>query len=132
MRYATLILIALLVLLAIAQPGRGQTIPPSIYLPLIAIPAPFTVTPTATLGPISTITATSTTTPTPTSTPTRTPTATATIQLSYICDRDAYNCSDFSTQAAAQAVYDYCVNLGFGDIHRLDSNNDGEACESLP
>ncbi|MGE3487903.1 MAG: excalibur calcium-binding domain-containing protein [Nitrospira sp.] len=50
----------------------------------------------------------------------------------YICDHDAYNCSDFNTQGEAQAVYDYCAVLGFGDIHKLDSNNDGEACESLP
>ncbi|GAG83978.1 unnamed protein product, partial [marine sediment metagenome] len=43
-----------------------------------------------------------------------------------------YNCSDFSTQAAAQACYDYCISQGAGDIHDLDRDNDGIACESLP
>ena len=46
----------------------------------------------------------------------------------YICDRNAYNCADFSTQAEAQAVLDACGS----DIHRLDRDNDGKACESLP
>lgn len=41
-------------------------------------------------------------------------------------DRD---CSDFSTQAAAQTFYN---NAGPGDPHRLDSDGDGRACESLP
>lgn len=48
------------------------------------------------------------------------------------CYADLYNCSDFSTQAQAQACHDHCVNEGMGDIHRLDQDNDGEACESLP
>jgi endonuclease YncB( thermonuclease family) len=49
------------------------------------------------------------------------------------CSGDIYNCSDFSTRAAAQACYDYCVSVGRGDIHGLDGNdNDGLACESLP
>ena len=115
----------LLVLLATAQPGVGQTIPGTLYLPIAINPPALTATPTPT----------ATTTPQPTivSTPTSAPTATATLQLLYICDHDAYNCSDFNTQAAAQAVYNYCVSLGFGDIHRLGgNNNNGLACESLP
>jgi endonuclease YncB( thermonuclease family) len=40
------------------------------------------------------------------------------------------DCSDFDTQAEAQAFYD---NAGPGDPHRLDGDdNDGRACESLP
>lgn len=39
-----------------------------------------------------------------------------------------YNCSDFSTQAEAQKVLDTSP----GDPYRLDSNQDGQACESLP
>lgn len=34
----------------------------------------------------------------------------------YVCSRDAYNCSDFGTHAAAQAAYEAC----------------GGACEGLP
>ncbi|MBK1669635.1 hypothetical protein CKO28_16475 [Rhodovibrio sodomensis] len=41
-------------------------------------------------------------------------------------DRD---CSDFATQAAAQAFY---RQAGPGDPHRLDGDGDGRACESLP
>jgi hypothetical protein len=48
------------------------------------------------------------------------------------CSGDTYNCSDFSTHAQAQACYDYCKSLGRGDIHRLDRDNNGIACESLP
>lgn len=48
------------------------------------------------------------------------------------CSGDLYNCSDFSRQYKAQACYNYCVAQGRGDIHRLDSNGDGQACESLP
>jgi hypothetical protein len=48
------------------------------------------------------------------------------------CTGNLYNCGDFGTQAAAQACYDWCVSLGAGDVHQLDSDGDGEACESLP
>lgn len=47
----------------------------------------------------------------------------------YVCSSNHYNCSDFTTQVQAQAVYDAC---GPGDIHKLDADADGEACESLP
>ncbi len=51
------------------------------------------------------------------------------------CSNDSYNCpgtsDDFSTRAEAQACYEYCISLGRGDIHRLDGDNDGIACESL-
>jgi hypothetical protein len=40
------------------------------------------------------------------------------------------NCSDFVTQA--QACFDYCVAQGAGDVHELDMDDDGVACESLP
>lgn len=50
---------------------------------------------------------------------------------SYNCAFDVYNCDDFATQAHAQAVYDYCFNKGIGDIHGLDGDGNGKACESL-
>lgn len=124
--------------------------PNTTYLPLIL--AQPTNTPTETLTPTATETATDTptitplptemATPTPTETntpePTATnipqPTATATVIPSgpCLCDSDRYNCSDFATHAAAQACFDYCVSLGKGDIHRLDRDGNGVACESLP
>lgn len=48
------------------------------------------------------------------------------------CSFDAYNCSDFATQSEAQSAFNYCADRGAGDIHRLDQNDDGVACESLP
>ncbi len=42
------------------------------------------------------------------------------------------DCEDFATQADAQACFDYCKSKDFGDIHGLDEDRDGIACESLP
>ncbi|MCR4327004.1 MAG: excalibur calcium-binding domain-containing protein [Nanoarchaeota archaeon] len=47
----------------------------------------------------------------------------------FVCDVDFYNCNNFTTRTKAQAVYNACLP---GDIHGLDNNGDGEACESLP
>src|SRR3972149_12031392 len=49
-------------------------------------------------------------------------------ETTYDCSSDVYNCGNFTTQAEAQAVFDYC---GPGDIHQLDADGNGEACESL-
>ena len=46
----------------------------------------------------------------------------------YNCESDIYNCGDFETQADAQKVLDYC---GPADIHRLDADGNGVACEGL-
>ncbi len=44
-----------------------------------------------------------------------------------------YNCSDFKTQPEAQSVYARCQTLGKNmDVFRLDGDNDGKVCESLP
>jgi len=45
------------------------------------------------------------------------------------CSGNIYNCSDFSSHAGAQACFDYCVQQGVGDIHKLDRDHDGLACE---
>ena len=44
------------------------------------------------------------------------------------CSGDTFNCGDFSTHSQAQACYNSCLP---GDIHRLDQDNDGIACEGL-
>lgn len=82
-----------------------------------------TFTPTQTGTPVATTTATSTQTPTATAT---------TVDGPCPCDADTLNCSDFSTQAEAQACFDHCMAITGTDVHRLDQNNDGVACESLP
>ena len=47
-----------------------------------------------------------------------------------ICSYNAYNCSDFSTHAEAQEVFEYCGGVN-NDIHVLDGDKDGVACEGL-
>jgi len=86
-----------------------------------------TVTPTVTDTPTITPTRPPTQTPRPTATPR--PPATPTPEIPECeCTGDLYDCEDFATQAAAQACYDRCRAPGYGDIHRLDWNDDGIAC----
>jgi len=48
------------------------------------------------------------------------------------CSGPDLDCKDFSSHNSAQSCHDYCVAQGFGDVFRLDGNdNDGLACESL-
>lgn len=49
----------------------------------------------------------------------------------YSCSSNLYNCTDFATHAKAQSVYESCGWAG-NDVHWLDSDKDGIACESLP
>ena len=104
---------------------------PSLHLPLVRnakAPPPLptsTATPTHTSTPRPTATPTCTPTPTKTATPTEQPEVCS-------CSGDIHNCSDFDTQAEAQACFDYCLaEVGY-DVHRLDADHDGVACESLP
>ncbi|MBX4197858.1 excalibur calcium-binding domain-containing protein [Candidatus Parcubacteria bacterium] len=60
-------------------------------------------------------------------TPTPTPTSGSS---QYMCEVDSYNCSDFTTQAEAQKVFDSCGGVS-NDIHRLDGDHDGRVCTSL-
>ena len=45
------------------------------------------------------------------------------------CSGDVYNCSSFSGSIQAQACFNYCRGQGRGDVHQLDRDNDGLACE---
>jgi len=51
--------------------------------------------------------------------------------IEYDCTYNRYNCEDFPTHADAQTIYQYCISEGKGDIHRLDRDVDGLACEGL-
>lgn len=64
-------------------------------------------------------------------TPTVMPTPTR-ADVCYCSDGDIYNCSDFSGHAQAQVCYDSCMSGGRGDVHKLDRDKDGIACETLP
>lgn len=44
---------------------------------------------------------------------------------------DTKNCTDFNNQREAQAWFNYYYPY-YGDVAKLDGNNDGRACESLP
>lgn len=49
----------------------------------------------------------------------------------YVCNKNTYNCSDFTTHSEAQAVFLACGGAA-NDVHRLDiGDKDGLACESL-
>jgi VCBS repeat-containing protein len=48
------------------------------------------------------------------------------------CTGPDLDCADFSTQNQAQACFEHCKSLGYGDVYRLDGDNDGKACEALP
>jgi micrococcal nuclease len=48
------------------------------------------------------------------------------------CGSNTYNCDDFATHAEAQACYQHCLDTAGYDVHRLDGDNDGSACEALP
>lgn len=134
-----------------ATVGDQPSVANRVYLPSLNV-APSVVpietstpTPTATdvqAGPTATHTPTHTPTPTATEvqadptatfTPTVTPTATDDQPSGPCsCSSNIYNCSDFGTQSSAQACFNYCVSQGRGDVHGLDADDDGIACESLP
>ncbi|MDB5194673.1 MAG: hypothetical protein JWN50_687 [Parcubacteria group bacterium] len=48
----------------------------------------------------------------------------------YHCSLNYYNCSDLTSQAEAQKVFEACGGA-INDIHKLDADHDGIACESL-
>ncbi len=142
--------------------GSGNPTPPAPTIDLVAVQLtalaeawlPYTQTAQAAITntslPTATLASTETATlaPLPTATLQVFPTATTFLQVLPInqsptsppagqsavcsCAGDSYNCTDFSTHASAQACFNYCQSQGAGDIHRLDQNNDGSACESLP
>lgn len=77
------------------------------------------------------ITSVPTSTPTPTPPPTPTPTPAPTPSPTCNCSSNIYNCADFKTHAEAQALYECCGGVN-NDIHQLDRDKDGSACETLP
>lgn len=129
--------------LAAIDPRATAALTPRIWIPFLHGNGP-TATYTPTRTPTATNTATSTHTPTQTGTPTNTATSTNTATATNTatststntpvtceCSFDAYNCSDFGSHAHAQGCFEYCIGQGAGDIHRLDADDDGLACEGL-
>ena len=87
-------------------------------------------TPTITMTPTLTLTPTITATPTLTLVPTITQTPSVTPTLLYVCAYDNYNCNSFWDLNTSIEIYTYCFNLGYGDVHNMDSDNNGIACET--
>ena len=50
------------------------------------------------------------------------------IEKVYRCDKNVYNCADFSTHEEAEKVF---LGCGEEDIHYLDGDDDGNPCEVL-
>lgn len=51
--------------------------------------------------------------------------------LPFDCSANIYNCSDFNSQGKAQEIFNYCLGMITGDVHDLDRDGNGLACESL-
>lgn len=47
------------------------------------------------------------------------------------CSADLYNCKDFKYHVDAQACYESCKSQNKGDVHKLDADSNGSACEGL-
>jgi len=47
------------------------------------------------------------------------------------CSDNSFDCEDFETQVEAQQMFEDCSGVD-NDIHELDEDNNGVACESLP
>jgi len=47
------------------------------------------------------------------------------------CAGDCYDCQDFDSKSDAQKCYDYCMSIGKGDVHSIDKDSDGVACNSV-
>lgn len=50
---------------------------------------------------------------------------------SIVCSANIYNCPDFANHSEAQEVYETCFEEAGSDIHDLDGDDDGVACEEL-
>jgi hypothetical protein len=108
--------------------GLTQT---AVSLPTFTLTSSLTASASPTLASTATFAPTKTDTPMPTATLIlfTAPPAGGSVGGPCSCNGDTMNCSDFRNQKAAQACYDHCKSQGFGDVHRLDRDKDGIACE---
>ena len=51
------------------------------------------------------------------------------IKTACSCRTDRYNCADFKTRREARELYDCCMRKAGYDVHKLDRDSDGIACE---
>ncbi len=69
--------------------------------------------------------------PLATATPTAIPLTQPSLPQGAVCDcsGNIYDCANFGSQTSAQTCYNYCQQQGAGDVHHLDLDYDGIACE---
>lgn len=53
------------------------------------------------------------------------------LEYGVMCKFDYYDCKDFYSYDAAQQTYRFCLTMVQKDVHNLDKDNDGFACEDL-
>jgi len=112
-----------------------DTVVPTTVTPTIVTTTIVTTTPRptkiATPKPTRRYVPTPSPTPKPTKNyvPTPKPTQTSNSCYGFTCSYDAYNCPDFSGHVQAQKVYECCLRKVGYDVHRLDRDKDGLACE---
>ncbi|MBP2133794.1 hypothetical protein J2128_001748 [Methanomicrobium sp. W14] len=92
--------------------------------------ASMTETPAKTPTPSKTPTPTKTINPTKTATQTPSPSKTDSSSAVCSCSGNIYNCDDFKDWSSAQKCYEYCLSATGDDVHDLDRDSDGCACES--
>lgn len=130
-RFTAVIIFCLLFLFVVvvfaAPPAQDVVVTPSVFVHL-----PFIVQPIGSPPPMPTPGATTIILPTPGGTAVPPTETTVPFEVCPICDYNAYNCDAFAIQIEAQACHDHCFSLVGYDVHRLDADNDGIACESLP
>jgi len=114
--------------------GKSSTSSSTKTTTTTAVPASKTTTTTTTTTTTPSATTTTLKTTTPAVAPTKTsPSSTSTMTTTTKLENpgDVKNCPDFKDYKEAKAWYDKYFPL-YGDVARLDGNNDGIPCESLP
>ncbi|MCA9975743.1 MAG: excalibur calcium-binding domain-containing protein [Anaerolineales bacterium] len=128
----TAVIIISLLFLFVAVGFAAPSAQSDVATPVVIIHLPIIIQPIGSPPPLPTPLLTATASPTPSGTAVP-PTETAVpFQVCQICTYNAYNCDAFATQIEAQACHDHCFSLVGYDVHRLDADNDGIACEVLP
>lgn len=132
-RMFAILFVTVLLAMAISLASAGDDSDSRSYLPHIVVADE--PTPTATVTTTPTLIPTAVPTSIPTAAPTSAPVATSTSAPPAgctVCASNVYNCSDFPSQSQAQSCFNHCmIQVGY-DVHRLDRDGNGLACESLP
>jgi LysM repeat protein len=111
-----------LLITPVKSPSAQITVVPTAIPMSTAVPSPVAPpTPMRTPLPMQTSMAT----PRPSASPTATRQFTT-----YQCSSDTYNCEEGRPQEESQRIYEYCFDLTGRDIHDLDRDDDGVACEA--